>query len=539
MNDDNPFQLTLRVLAQPLVLTRWCDGAMIDMSEGFCRLSGYERDHLIGRRIDELSLWVDPDRHAAMLRLVQAHGEARDVELRVHAPKGEVRTLRVDATRVGTQAEPMLLMLGLDVTEHLSVERALADAELRHRCFIEAMPVGIMVTQHGKIVYANPTVAEMSGYSVEELHGISFAPLIFEEDRARVSEVHRRRMSGEVDVSNYELRMWRKDGALRHWRVRVQTVDWAGAPSGLSILTDMTDRESTSRRMRELSSIVEQTSEAIMVTATDGSIKYVNPGFERVTGYRSDEVLGKTPELLQLDAQDSDFHRSQRETISAGKPFQAQVVNRRKDGAPYHAVRTVTPMFDAEGRVASFVNIDVDFTAQHEAQQRAVYLAMHDPLTGLPNRALFVDRVVHAISHHRHNGLGFALLFIDLDGFKAVNDCQGHEAGDEVLKVVAKRLSARLRGADTVARIGGDEFVVLLQGVAETATASTVAAELIVMIREQIAVAGGSCRVGASVGMSVFPTCGETIDTLLRSADRAMYLAKHEGGNRLRLAEAV
>ncbi len=532
-------RLALRASVQPLSLSRMGDGVLVDVSDSFCRLTGRDRASLIGCRVADLGLWVDPRQREALVHAVQTAGEVRDFEARLRTHEGEIRTHLIDATRLAAQPEPLLLSIGHDATERLRIEKALSESELRYRRFVEAMPLGVLITQHGDIKYANPKAAEMSGYTREELMGRPFVPLIHEEDRARVAELHQRRMAGEVDVSAYELRMRRKDGALRHWRVRVQTVDWAGSPSGLSILSDITDQVLTDRRLRELSSIVEQTSDAIMLTATDGSIQYVNPGFERLTGYGRDEVIGKTPAALKSGAHDENFYHQLWETIAAGKPFHAQVVNRRKDGTLYHAVKTITPMFDAAGQIVSYVNIDMDFTAQHEAQQLTVHLAMHDHLTGLPNRSLLTDRLGQAIAHYERDRIAFALLFIDLDGFKAINDRQGHQGGDEVLKEVARRLSERMRSVDTVARIGGDEFVVLLAGVQEAAVATHIARELVAAIGESIPLPSGPCQVGASVGISVFPRDGDTVDALLQSADHAMYGAKRGGGNRLRLAGAA
>ena len=533
------YRLALRASPQLVSLSRMGDGVLVDVSDSFCRLTGRDRTNLIGRRVADLGLWVDPRQREALVHAVETAGEVRDFEARLRTHDGEIRTHLIDATRLAAQPEPLLLSIGHDATERLRIEKALSESELRYRRFVEAMPLGVLITQDGDIKYANPKAAEMSGYTREELVGRPFVPLIHEEDRARVAELHRRRMAGEVDVSAYELRMRRKDGASRHWRVRVQTVDWAGSPSGLSILSDITDQVLTERRLRELSSIVEQTSDAIMLTATDGSIQYVNPGFERLTGYGRDEVMGKTPAALKSGAHDESFYRQLWETIAAGKPFHAQVVNRRKDGTLYHAVKTITPMFDAAGQIVSYVNIDMDFTAQHEAQQLTVHLAMHDHLTGLANRSLLTDRLGQAIAHYHRDGIAFSLLFIDLDGFKAINDRRGHQAGDAVLKEVARRLSERMRGVDTVARIGGDEFVVLLAGVREAAAATKIARELVAALHESISLPSGPCQVGASVGISAFPRDGDTVDAMLQSADHAMYEAKRAGGNRLQLARAA
>jgi diguanylate cyclase (GGDEF)-like protein/PAS domain S-box-containing protein len=530
------YRLALRVNPQPVSLSRLRDGVLIDVSDSYCQLAGLERSRLIGRKVGDIGLWVDLMQRDALLQAVQAAGAVQNFEVQLRSSTGEIRTLLIGATRVDAQPEALLLCVGLDITTRVQAEQTLADSEHRYRQFIEAMPLGVLITQNGNMMFANPKIVEMSGYSRDELEGRSFAPMIHEDDRARVAEVHAHRMAGEVGVSTYDIRVWRRDGALRHWQARVQTIAWAGLPSGLSILSDITEQVQSEIRLRELSSIVEQTSDAIMLTAVDGCIQYVNPGFERLTGYSRDEVLGKTPAALKSGAHEPQFYRQLWETISAGRSFHSQVVNRRKDGTLYHAVKSITPMLDTAGRIVSYVNIDKDFTVEHEAQRRTAHLALHDNLTGLPNRALLMERLSQAIARHARDGQAFSLLFIDLDGFKAINDCLGHQVGDEVLQQVALRLSQRMRGVDTVARIGGDEFVVLLTGVAESAVAAQVATELITAIGGPMQLPSGVCQVGASIGISVFPRDGDTMDTILQSADSAMYAAKRAGRNGYRIA---
>jgi len=530
------YRLALRTSPQPTSLTRLSDGTLVDASDSFCRLVRSERSSLIGRKVADLELWIDPTQRQALMEAAETTGSVQDFEAHVRGADDQIRIHLIAAVRLNVQPEPLLLAVGCDITQRLSVAQAEPEGELRYRRFIEAMPLGVLITQNGMMCFANPKLAEMIGYAWDELAGRPFLPLIHEDDRGRVGDLHARRMAGEVDASSYALRIWRKDGSLRHWRVHVQTVDWGGAPSGLSLLIDITDQMQSEVRLRELSSIVEQTSDAIMLTAIDGTIQYVNPGFEQLTGYLRCEVVGRTPAALKSGTHAPDFYRELWQTISAGRPFHAQVVNRRKDGTLYHAVKTITPMFDTAGRICSYVNIDKDFTAQHEAQQRMAHLALHDPLTGLPNRSLLMERLGQAIAHHERVQAPFSVLYIDLDGFKSINDRLGHQAGDEVLKQVAARLGHRMRGVDTVARMGGDEFVVLLTGVANRSDSSRVASELIAAIREPITLLSGVCHVGASVGVSVFPRDGNTNDGILQSADCAMYEAKRAGGACFRFA---
>ena len=414
-----------------------------------------------------------------------------------------------------------------------NMQAALRVSKERYQRLIDSMPLGVMITQNGFIKFCNPMTIEMLGYAADELIGKPFLPMIHEDDRAHVLQVHTKRMRGEIDLADYGVRVIRRDGVLRYWQLLVQTVEWDGAPAGLSILTDNTERKATETQLRELSSIVEQTNDAIMLTAADGTIKYINPGYERLSGYCSDEVLGKTPALFKSDAQDKHFFRLLWETISAGKPFQCQIVNRHKDGSEYHVLKTITPTFDADGAIASYVNIDMDFSAQHEAQQRIAYQALHDKLTGLPNRSLLGDRIVQTIARDQREPSPFALLFIDLDGFKVINDHLGHQVGDDVLLEVARRMQQGTRSMDTVARIGGDEFVVLLQGVHEAEQAALTGYKLISAIREPLQVQDQTCQLGASVGLSLYPTDATNLEALLDIADVAMYRAKRAGGNRM------
>jgi diguanylate cyclase (GGDEF)-like protein/PAS domain S-box-containing protein len=413
------------------------------------------------------------------------------------------------------------------------MQTALRNSQLRYQHLIESMPLGVMITQNGLIKFCNPVAIEMSGYDRKELLNHSFLPLIHPDDRARTMETHARRMRGEIDFVDYEIRGIRKDGAQRLWRLRVQTIDWDGAPAGLTVLTDNTDAREAEIHLRELSSIVEQADDAIMLTTVDGTIKYINPGFERLSGWRSSEVLGKKPSLFKSGAQDEHFYRQLWETLLAGKPFNGHVINRNKSGSDYHVFKSITPMFDADGKIASYVNIDKDFGIQHEVQQRLEHQAMHDSLTGVPNRSLLEDRIRQSIARHQREPSPFALLFIDLDDFKKINDWLGHDAGDEVLKHIAARLLANTRPMDTVARLGGDEFVVLLQGVAALDQAAQVGSKLIKAIDEPMVLQGETCRVGASIGVSLYPADASDWQTLMSRADSAMYRAKRAGGNRL------
>lgn len=417
-----------------------------------------------------------------------------------------------------------------------NMQGALRTSERRHAELIEHMPMGVLIVRGRQIRLANAMAVQMRGCRADAVVGDCLADWVHDGDRARVQALLAGPAAAVPGPQLADVWCHRADGERRRWRMRAQPIQWEGHDARLVTLGDITEQTLAEQHARELASIVEQTSDAIMLTSADGTIRYINPGFERLSGYRMDEVVGQTPALFKSGAHDDQFYRQLWETVRAGRTFCAQVLNRRKDGSTYHAIKTITPMFDDQGRLVSFVNIDKDFSDQHAAQERLAQLALHDPLTGLANRALLEDHVRETVARGRREPTPCALLFIDLDGFKSVNDRQGHQAGDRVLQEVARRLRATSREMDIVARLGGDEFVLLLQGVGDHALAEGIAHKLLEAIQHPIDTGAGRVRVGASIGVAVHPRDGSHAQALLHHADQAMYRAKRAGGCRVQQA---
>ncbi|MBI4986231.1 MAG: diguanylate cyclase [Rhodocyclales bacterium] len=280
------------------------------------------------------------------------------------------------------------------------------------------------------------------------------------------------------------------------------------------------------------SQAIDASDDAVVITDAAGTIEYVNPAFTFVTGYTAQEVRGRTPRVLKSEQQNEYFYRRMWTLILAGTTWRGEIINRRKDGSLFHDLMTISPVKDAAGTVVRFVAIHHDITQRKRAEEELAQLAHFDRLTGLPNRALFLDRIERVIAAARREQSGFSLLFLDLDGFKAVNDSHGHEAGDRVLRAVADRIRACVRESDTAARLGGDEFAVLLRTVAHREAAVIVAQKIIDSVAQAYAVAGGECRIGVSVGVALHPDDGVNAEALLHSADFAMYEAKRQGKSR-------
>ncbi|MDD5296830.1 MAG: diguanylate cyclase [Rhodocyclaceae bacterium] len=288
--------------------------------------------------------------------------------------------------------------------------------------------------------------------------------------------------------------------------------------------------EERTAKMRLSASIVEHTSEGAMVTDERSTILSVNPAFVDITGYSAEEVVGKTPRILRSEHHDGEFYRQMWASLVNSGHWQGEVWNRRKNGEIYLEQLTINTVATDGGGTTRYVGVFSDITERHHRSERIRHLAFHDALTGLPNRMLFEERLQHALARGRREGTRLSVTFIDLDGFKAVNDALGHDVGDVLLQDVAKHLVSCLRrGLDTVARLGGDEFVILMEDLNANDDCTRIAAKIIAQISTPMELRGHTVRVGASAGIAFFPEAGDDAHVLMKHADAAMYEAKNAG----------
>lgn len=271
------------------------------------------------------------------------------------------------------------------------------------------------------------------------------------------------------------------------------------------------------------------TENAIIITDAGGVIEWVNPAFERTTGYSAAEALGRTPALIKSGRQDDGFYAEMWQALRAGQVFTGEFVNRRKDGHVFYALQTITPVLDADGRISHFVGIQDDITQRKEDQRRILQLAQYDTLTGLPNRALFQERLHQAVAQANRSQRPFALMFLDLDNFKQINDSLGHDVGDRLLVAVAERLIETLGDADILARIGGDEFAILQTHLRREAEARGMASQLLKGFERPFVIDEHELRTNVSIGITVYPNDHSEPEQLFRNADMALYRAKQEG----------
>ncbi|WP_018870847.1 bifunctional diguanylate cyclase/phosphodiesterase [Thioalkalivibrio sp. ALgr3] len=320
--------------------------------------------------------------------------------------------------------------------------------------------------------------------------------------------------------------------------------DFLGVVSRLSIADGLLRREAQQRdelerlladyreelEQRRISTAVfEATSEGIMVTDAQQRIVQVNPAFERTTGWSRQEALGETPALLHSGAQDAGFYAGMWKALNKTDAWEGEIWNRRKNGEVYPEWLHINVIRGDDGEIHYYVGVFSDATKHEEMRQRLHYFAYHDALTGLPNRQLFMDRLEQAMRDARREGKGLAVAFVDLNGFKEVNDTRGHAAGDELLKQVADTLQGAVREVDTVARFGGDEFVLLLPDCGDGESASVVMERVLSALNRPFSLGGhDEVRTSGTAGISRFPADGDTGESLLMAADNALYEAKAE-----------
>ena len=421
------------------------------------------------------------------------------------------------------------VLVRTDITRTKQTEEALRKLSRA----LEQSPVSVVITDtQGIIEYVNPKFEAISGYRAEQALGQN--PRILKSDEMSSDEYremwetlksgrewrghfHNRRPDGSMYWESASISPLRNEqGEITHY---------------IAVKEDITARRRTEEQLRLHAAVFETTNEGIMVVGRDGHIKAVNPAFSRITGYPAQEATGQSCEILSSGRHDSDFFRRMWESIDRDGYWSGEIWERRKDGRIFPAWLSIAAIRSDQDGISDYVSVFSDITQRKRDEQQILYQATFDTLTRLPNRTLLFDRLTQAIASARREGWKLGLMFVDLDHFKGVNDTFGHVTGDQLLKHVARRLQGAVRESDTIARFGGDEFVILLQDIGQAGDAALVAESVIRSLAIPFELDQREVYTGASIGITLFPDDADNADTLLQYADMAMYQAKEGGRN--------
>ena len=315
-------------------------------------------------------------------------------------------------------------------------------------------------------------------------------------------------------------------------RVAERTAELLAANETLQ--REVADRIAAEGKLRLAAQVFENTVEGITITDPEQTILAVNRAFTVVTGFSEAEVLGQTPRLLKSGLQSAAFYESMWKSLESNGHWQGEILNRRKNGEIYPEWLSISAVKDSFGNVSNYVGVFSDISSLRDSEERVEYLSHHDVVTGLPNRLHFNQHVVIAIDAAARQQTQFALIFLDLDHFKTINDSLGHDTGDAFLSEIATRLRRGVRAGDTLARLGGDEFITLVENIDDANEAAVVAQQMLDTLSAQFAVEGHELVISASIGISIFPIDGGDVHTLVKHAEAAMYRAKEVGRNAVR-----
>ncbi len=434
------------------------------------------------------------------------------------------------------------VLTGLVITamqaQRQHAENTLRESEEKLRALYELSPLGIALTDmNGRYVEFNLAFQQLCGYSGQELNKLDYwalTPKKYAAEEARQLEALQR--TGHYGP--YEKEYIHKDGRLVPLQLNGMLITRDDGQKFIwSIVEDITNRKRIAADLKVAATALDAQI-CILVTDANNKILKVNRAFTEVTGYTADEALGQTPRLFQSGRHDKDFYRTMWECINRTGSWQGEVWDRRKNGEEYPKWLTVTAVKDDDGMVTHYIGAHHDITERKKAEERIEELAFFDPLTHLPNRTLLQDRLKQALTASNRNGTCGAVLFIDLDNFKTLNDTLGHDKGDLLLQQVARRLTLCVREGDTVARLGGDEFVIVLGSlngnISDAATQTEeIGKKILAELNQPYQLDRVDHRSSASIGATLFCGHDASIDDLMKQADLAMYKSKDLGRNTL------
>ncbi len=517
------------------------DGNILEVSDSFCTMLGYRRDEMIGMNVSEWDAQFANDELLGRLRQQFENKIRSQFETRHRRKDGSVFDVEVSGFPLELDGKPILFNSSREITERKNFLDKLRQKERYQRALLDNFPFAVWLKDtESRFLSVNAGFVKIFGRSsAEELVGMNdfdiAPPELAEGYRADDVEVLTTLRNKNVEEKILT------GGQLKWFETyKAPVTDDNGAILGtVGFSRDISERKQQEEKLHLAASVFTHAREGIMITEPDGTIIEVNNAFCHITGYSRLEVLGMNTRILKSDLQSNDYYKSMWLDLVKKGHWHGEIWNRRKDGTLFAEMLTISSVHDTLGKIRHYVALFTDITAIKEHENQLQYIAHYDALTSLPNRVLLAERMQEAMAQAQRHSHPLAVVYLDLDGFKIINDMHGHETGDKMLISVAKRMKRTLREGDTLARLGGDEFVAVLldQGSIEAS---------LPMLNRLLAASAlpQECdnyvlQLSASLGVTFYPQEEDVdADQLLRQADQSMYQAKLAGKNRYHIFDA-
>jgi len=515
------------------------------VSDAIEDISGYPAATLMRGTTEDWSNIVCPEDRRLQRSITREaihSGRSYEIEYRIVDAHGLERWVLESGQPQGRPGDPDFRVDGIisDISERKHNEMRIEALLVEQGAILDNVMFGVVFTRERLIVSTNRRAEELFGYPDGSLVGQPASRLFASQgEHARAEDLFFPRMARGEDA-RHERRFRRRDGSLI-WCLVSGSPLVPGHPEAgnVWVFADISERKEAEEELRLSATVIAHIADGVMVVDTEGRIIAVNPAFTTITGYAEAEAIGQPWDLTRSSRHDAAFYKELARELKATGFWRGEVWSCRKDGEVFLEWLTVSAVHDREGDAGAgekgvlthYVGVFSDITRLKESQEQLDFLAHHDPLTSLPNRLLFQDRLLHAIGRAAREQQQLAVMFIDLDRFKNVNDTLGHQVGDQLLEQVAAALGARLREGDTLARLGGDEFIVLLEHVDGQYGATHVAQKLVALFEQPFMVSSHELFVTGSIGVALYPQDALESNLLIRHADVAMYQAKARGRN--------
>lgn len=508
------------------------DGYLLDVNDAYIKMSGYDREDLIGMHISLLNAESDRGQIAQRTERIIA-GELPTYRT-VHQRKdGTFYIVEINATY--WEEGDRIFVFIRDITDQEQAKRRLIDSEARFRHVFEQAPkIAVQgYDKHRKAIFWNKASETLYGYRASEALGEKVEDLIVPASmRQQVIDEIEGWIDGAPVAKPGEVELQRADGSpVNVYSTHVVIVGIDGEPEFYSLDIDLTEQKKAEERVITLSQALEQSPVSVVLTDLRGVVEFVNATYETITGYGKQEVVGRTLRLLKSELSERHKYQELWATLEQGLPWEGDLRSAKKSGEVFWEYVSVAPVKNSQGKMTHYLVVKQDITEQKAQAERVLHQAHFDSLTQLPNRVLAMDRLKEMMKEAERGQYQLAVLFTDLDDFKKVNDTLGHQAGDEMLVDAAKRLRGAVRESDVVGRLGGDEFIIIINKLTDETAVSRVAEKLLESFRRPFILDGRELVSTISIGAAIYPVDGQTPSELLRQADAAMYHSKGEGRN--------